>query len=59
MSEKSIFTCCICGEEFEDYTGHNPWPVVDDETGEKVCCAVCNANVVIPARMKLAEEPRG
>ena len=56
MSGISIFTCCICGNEFIDRTGHNPWPVIDDDTGKKVCCTVCNATVVIPARMKMARE---
>ena len=58
MSELSILTCCICGNEFLDRTGHNPWPVIDDDTGKKVCCAACNATVVIPARLKLAREQR-
>ena len=43
-------TCCICGCDFYDYTGHNPWPIVDD--AESVCCYSCNERVVIPERQK-------
>jgi hypothetical protein len=38
--------CCICGEE---YTGHgnNARPIKND-----YCCDKCNAEIVIPARLK-------
>lgn len=58
MSELNILTCCICGKEFIDRTGHNPWPVIVDNTGKKVCCEACNATVVIPARFEMAREQR-
>ena len=47
------FKCCICGGTFEGY-GNNPWPVVKDEDAE--CCDRCNANRVVPARIKLMSE---
>lgn len=39
-------TCSICGEEYFGW-GHNAKPIVDDGR----CCAKCNANFVIPARL--------
>ena len=45
------FKCCICGKEFRDFTGCNPWPVVDDE--DSVCCHECDRKVVWPARSRL------
>lgn len=39
--------CCICGKEFNEGFGNNPWPVKKE--GE--CCNYCNATVVIPARL--------
>ena len=39
--------CCICGKFFVGY-GNNPYPV--KESG--VCCNECNANKVIPARLR-------
>ena len=47
-------TCCLCGCEFYDYTGHNPWPVVED--AESVCCFTCNQLFVIPARLHLMKQ---
>ena len=44
------FTCCICGENFNDF-GNNPWPVNNDEDAK--CCDECNINYVIPARIML------
>lgn len=49
--------CCICGGGIEVdkrsgwNQGHNAWPVVADGR----CCDDCNANVVIPERIKRAE----
>lgn len=40
-------TCCICGEPFLGY-GNNPWPVAEE--GE--CCDQCNAEKVIPERLR-------
>ena len=37
-------TCCICGCDFYDYSGHNPDPVVND--GKSVCCSSCNDRIV-------------
>ena len=59
MASMNIYKCCICGREFEDYSGCNPWPVVvDDEDGEvrSVCCHYCDCTVVIPARLRMARE---
>ena len=39
--------CCICGEEFTGF-GNNPDPVKN----KGVCCDKCNANVVVPTRLK-------
>ena len=46
---EKYYTCCICGQVFTGY-GNNPWPVNDDEDAR--CCDTCNADVVIPARVK-------
>lgn len=43
------FTCCICGCDFIDWTGNNPYPFAD---GEKyTCCHDCNRRFVLPARL--------
>ena len=40
--------CSICGRKFKEW-GNDPWPV---RTGKNdVCCDMCNATVVIPARL--------
>ena len=52
-SEKNV--CCICGEEYEGH-GNNPQPVVMDDDAR--CCDECNANVVLPARIRKMEEYR-
>ena len=48
------FKCCICGCEFWDRTGNNPWPIVDTEDEETedfpVCCNECNGNFVYAER---------
>lgn len=44
--KKEIIECCICGEPVEGF-GHNPFPL----KGE-ACCSFCDANVVLPARIK-------
>ena len=38
--------CCICGQYFTGF-GNDPWPV----TEEGICCDICNADIVLPARM--------
>jgi hypothetical protein len=38
-------TCVICGAAIDDY-GHNAAPVAPG-----LCCAACNARVVLPARL--------
>lgn len=43
--------CCICGKEFTEF-GNNPYPVKKNGS----CCNCCNSLVVIPARLKLANE---
>lgn len=42
--------CCICGKEIKEPYTNNPWPVVKNEDAR--CCAECDRNVVIPARIK-------
>ena len=47
-------TCCICGCDFWDWSGCNPWPVVDislDENQDAVCCHECDYTFVQNARM--------
>lgn len=53
--------CCICGRELEVVTmanghhyvrGNDPYPV--KENG--MCCDTCNAQYVIPARIKAIRE---
>lgn len=41
--------CCICGCQVEGI-GHNPSPVIKRKGA--VCCNMCDANVVLPARLK-------
>ena len=41
------FTCSICGKEIKGEFSNNAQPVNDGR-----CCSYCNANVVIPARIK-------
>lgn len=44
--------CVICGHEIKDaYGGHNAQPVMKGR-----CCSQCNAEVVVPARIKAMEE---
>ena len=45
--------CCICGRSFLGY-GHNPNPY----RKEGQCCADCNREFVIPARLKLLKEKK-
>ena len=42
--------CSICNKEYEGY-GNNAEPINDGR-----CCDICNATVVIPARMKQLTE---
>ena len=51
MEERKI--CCICGQVFIGY-GNDPWPV--EIVGE--CCDQCNAERVIPARLKQLKEKK-
>lgn len=48
MSELG-YECCICGKICTDW-GNNPWPVNTSEDAR--CCDDCNANIVVPARMR-------
>ena len=52
--QMSRFRCCVCGCEFWDRTGCNPYPVVDDENA--VCCDACNKKIVIPIRIRMLSE---
>lgn len=49
------FKCCICGCDFWDRTGNNPWPIVetlDEETEDfPVCCHECNSIFVMAVRV--------
>lgn len=45
---KSGGVCCFCGEEIEGF-GNNPQPL---KNGGR-CCDKCNAELVIPERLKL------
>ena len=45
---KKKLKCSICGEEHGDRYGHNAEPINDGR-----CCAVCNATVVVPMRLRL------
>lgn len=53
MEEK--YVCCICGKEVEGF-GNNPYPVNKEEDAR--CCDVCNATVVIPARIEASNEDK-
>jgi len=44
--------CCICGDEIDGW-GNNPYPVVEDDGWDNVCCDKCNEEKVIPARIKM------
>lgn len=48
MSEME-YVCCICGKKFTGW-GNNPWPVIEDDSAR--CCDDCNAEIVVPARMR-------
>lgn len=41
-------TCCICGCDFYDQTGCNPWPIMDGENNS--CCHRCDDLFVQPVR---------
>lgn len=43
--------CTFCRTAVEPRHGHNPAPV-----GEGICCAKCNAEIVIPARIAAAKK---
>ena len=45
------FTCCICGCDFIDWTGNNPYPFGDGE--KQSCCHECNRLFVLPARLAM------
>ena len=45
--------CCFCGKKYVWY-GHNPRPVTDND--EDRCCAQCNDNIVVPARITELQE---
>lgn len=47
--------CCICGAVISDEQSHDPYPVRPESWyGEKEnrCCANCNYQIVIPARLR-------
>lgn len=48
------FICSICGRKCEGY-GNNPYPVTKGENDR--CCDDCNAEQVIPARLRDLESP--
>lgn len=48
------FTCDICGCDFYDFTGNNPYPIIKDENS--VCCSLCNSLFIIPQREELDDE---
>lgn len=48
MSELG-YECCICGKICTDW-GNDPWPVNMSEDAR--CCDDCNAQIVVPARLK-------
>lgn len=54
-------TCCFCGEPLECWGpgayGNNPAPA-DIRPGKRCCCR-CDARIVIPARMFIADLVRG
>ena len=42
--------CCLCDEVMEDFMiSHNPQPLSDNPADR--CCAKCNMDKVIPARL--------
>lgn len=41
--------CCICGGCLGGY-GNDPWPIV--ERLDARCCDKCNAEIVVPFRIK-------
>lgn len=41
-------SCCICEKWIKDGMGHNPAPLKN----EGACCDYCNANKVLPERLK-------
>ena len=43
--------CFICKQEIKDGHGHNPAPI-PTEWPEQRCCDICNAGIVIPARLE-------
>ena len=46
MSEKLKIFCCLCNKEMFLHEGYNAEPVADG-----YCCAACNYEKVIPARI--------
>lgn len=51
MAEQA-FMCCFCGRAFKGW-GNNPYPLNKDEKAR--CCDDCNDNLVVPARLYLAQ----
>lgn len=56
MDAEMNFTCCLCGRIVTGSWGNNPWPLTHD-INER-CCDVCNATLVIPARLAIIAESR-
>lgn len=50
-------TCCICHREFEG-PGNNPDPF-PPEPGNDSCCDRCNAEFVIPERIRELKRLKG
>ena len=44
-------TCCLCHNHYEGW-GHNPYPLCDKEDYDSRCCDRCNAEEVIPTRLR-------
>ncbi len=45
-----MITCCFCGTDMLWKNSNNPWPLIDDDKSR--CCNMCNANKVIPERLR-------
>lgn len=43
--------CCFCGKKIDEKFSHDSRPIVS--TNGTRCCSECNANIVIPTRLKV------
>lgn len=48
MGRSYKMKCVICGKEYPNQYGNNPYPVKK----KGLCCDQCNDTIVIPARIK-------